>query len=245
MRYWRAYGFVFDHPKWAMNLLCGAVCMLIPVAGHMVFMGWMFEVIESFHRRGTEKYPPFEFGRFTHYLMRGLWPFVVVLILGLATIPLVILLMAVIVIVMVSSQGKPDWLTLTLVIVGSIVAGLFLNVLMMLVKTPMVLRAGFTQELKGAFAWSTTIDFLKKMWLELLLAGFFLVFTSIPIILLGELCCLIGVYPASALVLMAEHHLLFQLYELYLKRGGMAIPLKPAAPVAPPTVTDAEEAEPV
>jgi hypothetical protein len=41
----------------------------------------------------------------------------------------------------------------------------------------------------------------------------------------------VGVYPAAALVLFAQFHCNYQLYEMYLERGGIPIPLKtvPAA----------------
>jgi hypothetical protein len=238
MSYWRAYGYAFDHPRWALNLLCGAVCVLIPVAGQMVYTGWLFEVIEGFHRRGHQKYAAFEFGRFADYLMRGVWPVLVQLILGLLVVPVVFICMAIFFLIMFSTKGKPDPILLAAMIVGLVLFSLGLSVIMNLVKTPMVLRAGFTGELKSAFSWSATMDFIRKMWLEILVVGLFMIATSIPIILLGELCCIIGVYPAAALLMMAEHHLLWQLYELYLKRGGVAITLRPETPLV---VTPAPE----
>jgi hypothetical protein len=43
----------------------------------------------------------------------------------------------------------------------------------------------------------------------------------------------IGVYPATAVMMMAHAYMLYQLYALYLSRGGMPIPLKPRMPAAP------------
>ena len=150
--------------------------------------------------------------------------------------------MALWIVFMISSKGNPDPVLLWLFIVGLMLFSLLLNVILSLVKTPMLLRAGLTQDLGAAFSKAYTLDFLRKMWLELLLAGLFLAFTSLPLVLLGEACCFIGVFPAIALVVMAEHHLYYQLYTLYLQRGGMAIPLKPEPATVTPTP---EENEPV
>jgi hypothetical protein len=46
----------------------------------------------------------------------------------------------------------------------------------------------------------------------------------------GLLLCCVGILPATALILVAQYHLFYQLYELYLQRGGEPIPLKPLLP---------------
>src|SRR5690348_1752019 len=115
MRYWQSYRFVFNHPNWSSNLLLASVCLLIPVVGQIVLIGYLFEVIDVLLRRqpatssGTvdetgeealdaqvmdalpadddlivSPYPEFNFSRFSEYLMRGVWPFLVQFIVGMA-----------------------------------------------------------------------------------------------------------------------------------------------------------------
>src|SRR5262245_15579904 len=78
MQYVRAYRYIFDSLKWMTNVLLCAVCSLIPVIGPLILFGYMFELVEFMHRRKSDVgYPDFTFDRFSTYLMRGLWPFLV------------------------------------------------------------------------------------------------------------------------------------------------------------------------
>jgi uncharacterized protein DUF4013 len=227
MRYMQSYKFAFQHPQWAKNWLFGALCCAIPVVGPIVHMGWMFEVIEGFIRRGESTWSIFEFGNFGRYLTRGVWPFLVNLILGLVVAPIMAVFAVLWVLFIISSKGKPDPVLFTIFLVALMLAGFVLGLFLNFIKIPMLLRAGLTQELGPAFSMGCTLDFMKKMWVEIILAGLFLMVTSLPLVLLGELCCFVGLFPAVALLSMAEHHLYYQLYTLYLQRGGIAIPLKP------------------
>ena len=46
------------------------------------------------------------------------------------------------------------------------------------------------------------------------------------LILLGLLCCFVGVLPALAWTMLADAHTNWQLYEVYLARGGKPVRLK-------------------
>src|SRR5262249_37943263 len=82
MQYLRSYLFIFDSPKWALNLLLGGVCLFIPAIGGLVVQGYCFEVIEALHRRRRDTdYPDFTFEKFVPYLVRGVWPFLVSLVI--------------------------------------------------------------------------------------------------------------------------------------------------------------------
>src|SRR5215831_19005221 len=47
VRYLRSYLFVFDSRNWVVNLLFVILCLLIPIIGAIVVIGYFFEVIES------------------------------------------------------------------------------------------------------------------------------------------------------------------------------------------------------
>lgn len=61
----------------------------------------------------------------------------------------------------------------------------------------------------------------------MLIAWLFLMATSIPLAIVGYLMCFIGMYPAMGLITVAQWHLDFQLYHLYVSRGGVPVPIKP------------------
>jgi hypothetical protein len=59
----------------------------------------------------------------------------------------------------------------------------------------------------------------------------FLAVSSMVVMFLGMMAFCVGMYPAMAIVMLARAHAEYQLYELYLARGGEPIPL-PATVVA-------------
>ena len=97
-----------------------------------------------------------------------------------------------------------------------------------------------TQEFAPAFNFTFVRDFIRRVWLEQLLVLLFSAVTGLPLMLLGMLCCYIGMFPAITILIFANWYLIFQLYWLYLERGGMEIPVKlqpltaPAYPPSPP-----------
>jgi hypothetical protein len=92
---------------------------------------------------------------------------------------------------------------------------------------PLLLRAGLIQDFAPAFAPAFAKDFVGKMWVEMLASTLFLWVTSPFVLLAGALVFCVGYLPATVVFLLAQHHLWYQLYELYLRRGGLPIPLKP------------------
>src|SRR5262245_12120198 len=81
MRYMDSLRFVMVKPTWLSNVLMCVVCLLIPIVGPIVLMGYMYVVFDSIHRDPKKQdYPEFKFESFTEYLTRGIWPFLVQLI---------------------------------------------------------------------------------------------------------------------------------------------------------------------
>ena len=227
MQYFGAYRFLFESPKWAIHLLIGAVCQLVPIVGPLVLMGYVYNVLETKHRHGRDQYPPFDFNRLSVYLVRGLWPFLVSLV---AALPVFLVLVPFILIVAVSGaaagqDGDPPLFTMALFAVGIPLFAVFLFALHV-VAQPMILRAGFSQDLGSAFSMTFVRDFLSRVWKELLLSILFLIVTGLLVVLAGLLLFCVGVYAAAVVLLFAQFHFHYQLYELYLQRGGTPIPLK-------------------
>jgi uncharacterized protein DUF4013 len=242
LRYLESFQYIFAHPEWVMNVVLAAVCALIPVIGGIVVTGYAYEITESLHRFPGQLYPKFDFGRFSQYLMRGVWPFLVGIVVGaVVTLPMtcIMLIPMFIIMGMAGAAGDKD--------AAGAAAGLgmccvygsipFLSAALQVVMTPFLLRAGLAQDFAEAFKFNWAMDFLRKMWIEIVLVILFLfavgLFVLAPLTLVT---CFIGAYPAMALALMAQAHLFCQLYNIYLARGGEPIPLKPwdgPAPLGP------------
>jgi hypothetical protein len=237
MRYLESFQYIFAHPDWVISIVLASVCNLIPIIGGIVLLGYQYEVVESMHRFPGQLYPKFDFNRFSQYLMRGVWPFLVGLIVSFVIqMPLCCGFYAMFFGVAAGASNAGDAgpvvviggvCCMVLVIVGVMVA-------LSIVLTPVFLRAGLSQDFGQAFKFDWVMDFASKMWQETLLASLFLAAVSIFVLApLAAITCGIGSLFLNALIAMAGANLAWQLYTIYLARGGEAIPLKPWDAPAP------------
>lgn len=233
MQYELAFKYFVSRPGGWNNLLLVGLCSLIPIVGNVVLLGYMAEVAERLIRDPEMKdYPDFSFDRFLDYLKRGLWPFVVHLIVGTA-LGFVIAIVG----------GIPLGITVALDIA---VIGIIIFALVELVG---VIAAGlllWPGTLQAQLANRLDVDGLKafvpafwkvlgfKAYLSLVV--FWLI--AVGLTLVGLLLCLVGVIPASALVHMAAQHLMVQHYRMYLKAGGTPIGEPQAVKDTPPPDED-------
>ena len=97
MNYTASVSDFFKSPKWMMNLLLGGVCVLIPIVGPIVVLGWLITGFWARQDENFETFPDFDFSHFGKYLERGLWPFLVAFVVGvglsIVLVPLVWILM--------------------------------------------------------------------------------------------------------------------------------------------------------
>ncbi|MBS0203545.1 MAG: DUF4013 domain-containing protein [Planctomycetes bacterium] len=228
----RSYQFITENPNWMQNVLLVAVCNFIPIIGPLLIQGYQFEVAESLlYEKRRRTYVDFTFDRFTDYLVRGVWPFLVALIGAIVLMPVMIVgwFASILILGLIGGAVGND--------AGGILVGLgmgtmfFLLMLLMIgfniLMIPLTLRAGYSQDLGRALDLTFARDFLRLMWKDCLIAMLFLMISSIPLMLVGFLLCFVGVYFTIAIFMMAQAHLLdYQLYAIYLSRGGTPIPRK-------------------
>lgn len=230
LQYGEMFGFAFTNPNWATNVLWGAGCLLIayviPILPQLVLSGYLWDVLEKRHRRETTSYPDFDINRFTDYLTRSIWPFLASLIgsfaMMLVAFPIFILMM---VLMAVAEANDNNGLAI-LAIFG---CGLLFMLVMFpfqAVMMPLTLRAALSQDLGTAFNIAWIKEFLRLTWKELLLGGLVLMLVGPIMIFVGFLMLCIGVLPAMVIVLYAATHFQWQLYEIFLERGGTPVPLK-------------------
>lgn len=237
MAYFRSYQFIMDSPEWMTNVMWGFLCLfstaLIPVIGHLVFLGYLWECTETLHRTSGQRYPNFTLNQFVYYLQRSLWPFLVNLVAAIpVTFVMMIIVLAGIFALGLLAQAAGDFGP-AIVAIGTLMLVLVMMVLtigMVLVLTPLMIRAGLSQDFGMAFNFPWIKDFIRKVWLELLLATLFLMVTAIPLMFAGLLAFCIGMFATQAAVMLAQAHIQYQLYDLYLARGGEPILLKTPPP---------------
>jgi len=244
LQYSRTINYVFENPNWLLNAVWSFVCQLvagiIPVVPQMVLMGYQFEVIDSLlESRGT-RYPDFNPNRIVDYLVRGVWPFLAMLVMAIAwgAVFVFFALLSGGCIVAASSAAGQDVgpVVATVGTLFAIAIGLLLFAMLMLLVTPAALRGGLTQDFGAAFDFGWISDFIRKMWVEILLSTLFLIVVGLAAIVLT---CGLGWFVVTPLVPFVQAHLWYQFYVLYLARGGSRVPMKkvalPANVVTPPT----------
>jgi hypothetical protein len=238
MEYLRSFQYIFENPNWLMNLLWSFLCQLagqvIPILPAMVFMGYQFEAVEELHASRGARYPDFDVNRLMDYLSRGIWP---VLVLLMFAFGFVIVFLGVLVGTMVctgamGAAGGDDAAPVLVPVglaLGSIL-GLVVVVALAIYSTPMILRAGLAQDLGAAFDFAWVSDFARKMWVETVLSALFLTVSVVALVLLT--CGLAGIVLGPMMPFVSTH-LYYQLYSIYLSRGGTPVPLKPRMAVPP------------
>jgi hypothetical protein len=163
-----------------------------------------------------------------------LWPFLVNLVLVLPLIVIIYIVMGIgFMLLAVVAQAAGKDAAGVIIGLGSIVFVMLEFVMILLVTLaiqPFMLRAGLSQDFGQAFKFGWAMDYLKRNWLEIILFQLFFMVTGVPLMLAGALVFCIGAYAAGALLILAQAHMLLQLYNLHLARGGEPIPLKEPIP---------------
>jgi hypothetical protein len=229
MQYMRSLQFIMERKNWMTNVLLGGVCMLVPIVGPIVFSGYLFEVIDALLRDPEHKdYPDFDFNRLTEYLSRGIWPFLMQLVLGLIiAVPLVLIFFVLICAgAVIAASTKSEGIMVVMQLLAYLLI-LVASILSILVTLPAELQAGLGREFNFSGVLAFVKDFNKRVFKEMLLAVLFLVAIAVVAEFVGMAVFCVGIYFTIAVVVMAQRHLQFQLYQLYLERGGT--PIVPAA----------------
>lgn len=230
----RAYKYVFSSQKWLANLAIGALCHIIPIVGQIVFIGYGYELIETWHRkREDQAYPDFELtgDAISRYLVRGCWPFLVSFLIGLVNMPVILGFQIFMMTNVMPRPGKqPDWNLMVTAYAIFIPTMMVLSLLVQIISVPMQLRSGLAQNFKAAWSLEFVGDFFRRV------GGALIVMTIIQFIVImllafgGLLLFCVGAYFTLAWGILAQFHLYHQLYEKYLERGGQPIPLKDPPP---------------
>lgn len=242
LRYLHGFGAAIKGRHWLTRIAWLGLGILVPVVGPIVIEGYRFDALEAFIRGRASTFPPVEPKRFTEYLMRGFWVFLPMLILQFVIGPILAVAFqsfAFAVVLLVAALTNAGTITpeeiASIVSVG--IAMLFViitaaTLCMKLLITPIQLRAGLTQDLAKTVDIAWIRDFLKRVWLETLVAEVFFFVSTLALMPFGALVFLVGLYVVVAVSMLAHTHLLGQLYLLYLKRGGEPIPMKEPSPLA-------------
>jgi hypothetical protein len=237
LKFLPAYQFVFDHREWPITILLAAVCLFLPVLGQVALWGFFYDLVEALHRQPNTPYPKFDFRRFGDYCVRGVWPYVLFQMIQVAIqlfvqLPLQFSIQGMAILLASNPQVGGIVLAIAAPILITFLLVLFLAVAVL--TTPMLIRAGLTQDFRLVFRFAWFKDYLKRVWVEEVLATLFVAVSGALLMAAGACFFCVGLFLAIILVWMASAHLQWQIYEIYLERGGEPIPLHPLPAEAPP-----------
>jgi len=234
----------FKSRKWFTNLLFGGICLLIPLVGPMVVLGWLITGFWARPEEDFEPFPDFDFSNFGKYLERGLWPFLVAFVASMAfsvvMVPLTWILMIPAMLAGGLSSGSEAQSGSCLGFLAMVVMMLFFTVMivaLMLVLVPLKIRASLTQDFAKSFDVGFVRRFLALTWMQIVLSSLFVAITGTLFVCFGMIVFCVGIYFANVLIYFSWTHLQKQLYMLYLSRGGEPVPVSPKlseAPTIPP-----------
>lgn len=240
MKYIDSISDFLKSPKWMINLLLAGLCSLIPVVGPMVVLGWLMGGFWGRDDQDPTTFPPFDFGKFSVYLSRGLWPMLVALVASVVLMPIIWIITFVPMVTMSAltsphghAQSSPSPLFFIVMLVMTVLI-MALSLGFGLILKPLMIRASLLQNFAAAFDFRWVLRFLKTTWLECLLAALFLWVASFALAIIGMMALCIGIYFISAPIYFAMVHLDRQLYQLFLSRGGEPLALSPKLRDGPP-----------
>lgn len=253
LQYIHSYSFFFESPNWLVNLLLLSVAFFVPIIGPLIICGYQIEIINALHRTPAQRYPDFDMNRLGDYLSRGIWKFLVDMMSQFAMMPVYFVLYIVSIVAILGigtafsqntqNPGPAMGIAAAIVVPIAIMIAMLVNVGIQIVTTPVMLKASLSGDAGALFDLRFMFDFLRRTWREMLLEMVWLFVTTPVIAIFGLLFFLVGIYPAMALVQMADAHTSWQLYEIYLAKGGEPIKLKMAKP-APVIRVPIDEPEP-
>ena len=115
---------------------------------------------------------------------------------------------------------------------GSYLAHFAMMALMNYLLIPLSIRVGLIQDFAKGFDFAWYRSFLGKMWVEMAVVTLLTMFLGVVYGFVGLLAACIGIYFAMAILMVTSMYLHFQLYLLFLARGGKPVELKEPTPKA-------------
>jgi len=216
----RACGDLFTTEKKWITLLCLTVCLLIPIVGQMVVVGYVLR--RAARVRNGKSAEDFDFQYFAEYLKLGLWPVLASLALAVVLVPAFFLFLLAPMLAIPTAEEAGD-IAAALVFLAGFLVYCGIVVAYSLVSFPVMLRSGLMVQFQAGFLVRFILDFLRRVGWSLLLYFLLFMLIALPLTLVGYLAIFVGVYVVGTWVQYTMMQLLFQHYDLYLERGGEPI----------------------
>lgn len=223
----QAFQAVLQTPNWVANVLWLSLGVLASsvLIGQIAIFGYGAELLERRAGRPENPNVDIDSNRLGDYINKGVWPFLVQLVLQLiSTVLLMIpIFIALILAAAVGSAAGGDAAPV-FVVIFVVPLTLLLTVGINVITVPFLIRAMVSQDFQTAFDLNWCLNFSKQMLGEIILSSIVFMLLSMCVGIVGILACFVGYFPALGLIAGAAVNLLAQWYEIYLSRGGEPVP---------------------
>ncbi|MBF0107329.1 MAG: DUF4013 domain-containing protein [Deltaproteobacteria bacterium] len=217
MNYARSVKFIFESPRWWVTILLGLLCLMIPLVGPVVFVGYGVTLFKNYHQSKQDRLIAFDFAYFIDYLKSGIWPILGVFIFTFVSIFLFAAIVGIILALGYYSNVPSELLGILLwvVIIVFYIPFIFF---VTLASIPMAIGAAVGLSLRDALNPKFILDFIRLMWAETLVSVLFLAAVGFCAMFAGMFLCFVGTYLAMPFMMIVQWHLHWQLYETYLEK---------------------------
>ncbi len=224
----RALQAIIQSPAGVMNIVWLSLAILLQSVfiGQIAVFGYGAELIRARAGRPERTTPDIDSNRLGDYIAKGLWPFLVVMLVQVLLsfmLALPIIVVAAAMILATSGGQASEAAAAGIMLLGIpliLVAAMFVIVLMV----PFMIRAMICQDFAKSLDLGWARAFVKLMFWEMLRSAFLFMVISMGIIAVGALFLCVGYIPALGWLTGAWMHLLAQWYEIYLSLGGEPAP---------------------
>ena len=223
----RAMKWMFASPNWIANLVWVFLCSLLSVVliGNFVLVGYQMEIIQRRSRGGENVNVDFDPNRFADYLVRGLLPaavyFGISLLISAVTSSFMfgwVLLFQIFVV------ANPKDLMALFMLMPVIAIAIVQVVVILFVALPLAMRTGLANDIGEGLKWRWAIETSKVMWPHMLLCLLYVMVCSL-LSTVGFLFCFVGIFVTAAWLQLVIADFGAQLYDVYLWKGGEAVPM--------------------
>lgn len=248
MDYLKGYKVVRSDPDWAKKVLIGALLffstMIIPVVGQVVLVGWQALIMRRAVNGEDEPLPRLELDMdylgkllgigFKGFIVRFLWS-IPAMMLGFGIF--LCIYIGAFAVGIGASEATGSGGSVGLAMVCCVGAALLLWVpLMVLLTIPAnvaAMRAELTDDINQGLRFKEVLDFTKVMFKPLFAGSLALWVVGLGLGIVGMLLCYVGVFPVVVLGMVAQAHLMAQVYRRWVEQGGEALQVA-ATDVPPP-----------
>ncbi|QDV23668.1 DUF4013 domain-containing protein [Aureliella helgolandensis] len=222
-----ALRYIFNSPNWIMNVVWMSLAALSSgiFVGQIAALGYGTELIQRNAAFRRSESMDVDIDRLGDYISKGIWPYLVHLAIGfLFSILLALPLAGIFVFGALGLGAAAGEAGIAFAPLFFIPIALAISTVLSIASIPFILRSMVCQDFLPAFDVGWALEFVSKMFWEILVSGIIFGILSMAILFAGLLLCGVGYFPACGIVLAGAMHMLAQWYEIFLSRGGTPIP---------------------